>query len=261
MTNAGKTFTIQGNSQYPGVMPRLVNAVLERMGGSASEGGGGGSGANWEVQTSMLEIYQEKIYDLLCGKAKKDKLSIRDANGRVEVQKLSYHPIASSEDALRLMDAAAQKRSKSNTSLNTGSSRSHAVYSLTLKRDIGGGREVSSVFQVVDLAGAERGSRTKATSAQQKEANNINMSLMQLWRCLQGMKRKVREFCLCVYACVDISRIMVPHYFSLCLTRNVRILHPNFIQSCIHIYTHQHTHAHTHSHINIHTHTNTHTLL
>jgi hypothetical protein len=37
-------------------------------------------------------------------------------------------------------------------------------------------------------------SRTKATAAQQKEANNINMSLMQLWRCLQGMKKKVRYY-------------------------------------------------------------------
>jgi hypothetical protein len=46
------------------------------------------------------------------------------------------------------------------------------------------------VFQVVDLAGAERGNRTKASTAQQKEANNINVSLMQLWRCLQGMRKK-----------------------------------------------------------------------
>ena len=78
------------------------------------------------------------------------------------------------------------KRSKSNTFLNTGS-RSHAIYSLTLNRVIDG-REVSAVFQVVDLAGAERGKRTMGTMTQQREANNINMSLMQLWRCLQAMQ-------------------------------------------------------------------------
>ena len=50
------------------------------------------------------------------------------------------------------------------------------------------GREVSAVFQVVDLAGAERGKRTMGTMTQQREANNINMSLMQLWRCLQAMQ-------------------------------------------------------------------------
>ena len=107
-------------------------------------------------------------------------------------------------------------RSKANTLLNSGSSRSHAIYILTLNRKLNGS-DNSNVFQIVDLAGAERmyvsyvppfhrflpslflpfkhavfyRNRTKANVSQQKEANNINMSLMQLWRCLQGMKRKV----------------------------------------------------------------------
>ena len=175
MTNAGKTHTIQGEPDAPGMLPQLVEAVLKKL-GKMSE---------WDLQTSMMEIYQEKIYDLL-GK-KKDKLSIRDGNGRVEVMKLSSHPISSASEAMELMNTAASKRSKSNTFLNTGSSRSHAIYSLTLNRVIDG-REVSAVFQVVDLAGAERGKRTMGTMAQQREANNINMSLMQLWRCLQAMQ-------------------------------------------------------------------------
>jgi hypothetical protein len=175
MTNAGKTHTIQGEPGAPGVLPQLVEAVLGKL-GKMSE---------WDLQTSMMEIYQEKVYDLL-GK-KKDKLSIRDGNGRVEVMKLSSHPISSASEAMELMNTAASKRSKSNTFLNTGSSRSHAIYSLTLNRVIDG-REVSAVFQVVDLAGAERGKRTMGTMAQQREANNINMSLMQLWRCLQAMQ-------------------------------------------------------------------------
>lgn len=181
MTNAGKTYTIQGNTQQPGIMPHLVNAILQRMADKTE----------WDLQTSMLEIYQEKIFDLL-GK-KRDKLSIRDGNGRVEVIKLSSHPISSADEAVRLMDDAASRRSKANTFLNSGSSRSHAIYTLTLNRVVAG-REQSAIFQVVDLAGAERGSRTKASASQQKEANNINMSLMQLWRCLQAMRRKVRAF-------------------------------------------------------------------
>ena len=175
MTNAGKTHTIQGDKDRPGVLPLLVEAVLNQLKDMDE----------WDLQTSMMEIYQDKIYDLL-GK-KKDKLSIRDGNGRVEVMKLSSHPIGSADEAVDLMNAAAVKRSKSNTFLNTGSSRSHAIYSLTLNRVIDG-REVSAVFQVVDLAGAERGKRTMGTMTQQREANNINMSLMQLWRCLQAMQ-------------------------------------------------------------------------
>jgi len=178
MTNAGKTFTIQGSPQNPGILPQLVNSVLKCMADKS----------DWDLQASMLEIYQEKLYDLLG--TKRDKLAIRDGNGRVEVVKLSSHPIASAEDAVKLMDAAAAKRSKANTFLNSGSSRSHAIYTITLNKVVGG-REQSAIFQVVDLAGAERGSRTKAGASQQKEANVINMSLMQLWRCLQAMKRRV----------------------------------------------------------------------
>jgi len=178
MTNAGKTFTIQGSPQNPGILPQLVNSVLKCMADKS----------DWDLQASMLEIYQEKLYDLLG--TKRDKLAIRDGNGRVEIVKLSSHPIASAEDAVKLMDAAAARRSKANTFLNSGSSRSHAIYTITLNKVVGG-REQSAIFQVVDLAGAERGSRTKAGASQQKEANVINMSLMQLWRCLQAMKRRV----------------------------------------------------------------------
>lgn len=180
MTNAGKTHTIQGTHTQPGILPRLVSTVMDHPDFQS----------NWELHASMFEIYQENIYDLL-GK-RREKLNIRDCNGKVEVAKLSYHLISSTQDAFKLMDTAASKRTKSSTFLNTGSSRSHAVYNLTLSRPSADGKEfICSQLQLVDLAGAERSSRTKANNAQQKEANNINMSLMQLWRCLQAVKRKV----------------------------------------------------------------------
>ena len=64
--------------------------------------------SNWELNISMLEIYQEKIYDLLS--SKKEKLSIRDGNGKVEVGKLSYHQVTSTEESIKLMDMASSKR-------------------------------------------------------------------------------------------------------------------------------------------------------
>lgn len=144
MTNSGKTYTIQGTTGSPGLLPRLVNEILDTIQQRI--------GDDLELQISMLEIYQEKIFDLL-GK-KKDKLSIRDGNGKIEVCKLSSHAVASTADAMKLMDTAAVKRSKSTTLLNSGSSRSHAVYTLTLINKNSSNKDV--VFQVVDLAGAER---------------------------------------------------------------------------------------------------------
>ncbi len=188
MTNAGKTHTIQGTNTHPGILPRLVSSIMDSPQFQPT----------WELHVSMIEVYQENIYDLLA--KRREKLNIRDCNGKVEVAKLSYHKIQNTQDAFKLMDTAATKRSKSSTFLNTGSSRSHAVYTLTLAYPSADGREmISSQFHLVDLAGAERNSRTKATAAQQKEANTINTSLMQLWRCLQAVKRKVN--CENIYAC------------------------------------------------------------
>lgn len=184
MTNAGKTYTIQGEQQNPGLLPRLITAILQKCDN------------NCKVEISMLEIYQEKIYDLLS--KSKEKLSIRDNNGKVEVCKLSTHPILSADEATKLMCTASSRRSKASTFLNNGSSRSHAVYTVTLRQQSDpvnstsnrdSSSTVSSEFHLVDLAGSERSNRTKASIAQQKEANNINVSLMQLWRCLQGMRR------------------------------------------------------------------------
>ena len=56
----------------------------------------------------MLEIYQEKIIDLL--NKKKEKLTIRDGNGRVEVSKLTTHSIKTADEATKLMDIAQSAR-------------------------------------------------------------------------------------------------------------------------------------------------------
>lgn len=98
MTNAGKTHTIQGSPTEPGIFPTLANEILTKVGSSSDS----------VVQISMLEIYQEKLFDLLS--KKKEKLSIRDANGRIEVAKLSSHPLSSAEDTKKYLDSAANAR-------------------------------------------------------------------------------------------------------------------------------------------------------
>ena len=97
MTNAGKTHTIQGSTQNPGCLPRLVSEILLKR-----------EFSSFDLQLSILEIYQEDVYDLLS--KKKEKLKIRDVNGRMEVPKLSSHSIKSSSEAIKLMDAASCNR-------------------------------------------------------------------------------------------------------------------------------------------------------
>jgi Kinesin motor domain len=101
MTASGKTYTVQGSNDNPGLFPRLVKDILTRMNSMDKS-------EEWELQVSMLEIYQENIYDLLGDK--KEKLSIRDGNGKVEVRKLTSRAITKTTEAVTLLETAASKR-------------------------------------------------------------------------------------------------------------------------------------------------------
>jgi hypothetical protein len=98
ITNAGKTHTIQGSVNEPGILPRIVTELLSKDRNTEEI----------DLQLSMLEIYQEQIFDLLS--KKREKLSIRDGLGKVDIPKLSYHKISQTEDAFKLMELGASKR-------------------------------------------------------------------------------------------------------------------------------------------------------
>ena len=102
--NSGKTFTIQGTSSHPGLLPTLVEEILEVAAMTSRSTG------DCELQISMLEIHQEKIYDLLCSSEKKDKLILMDANGRISVSRLSSHVIDSANAAATLINLASSRR-------------------------------------------------------------------------------------------------------------------------------------------------------
>lgn len=103
-------------------------------------------------------------------------------------------------------------RSKSKTELNSCSSRSHAIYSLILTQEIDG-KEVLSTFNIVDLAGAERMNRTKASTVQQREANFINNSLMNLWRCLKLWKSN-KKISNIPYRDSKLTHLLIPQLYS-----------------------------------------------
>jgi hypothetical protein len=134
MSNAGKTHTIEGTATNPGILPLLANCLLERI----------QSMGQVELKLSMLQIYNEKMTDLLHSKK---KVAIRDRNGEVDVADLTYHPIGTSKDAIKMITKGLKNRSSAFTVVNTTSSRSHGVYAYSLG---------NQSFYVIDLAGAER---------------------------------------------------------------------------------------------------------
>ena len=98
MTNAGKTYTIQGVPQDPGIIPKFIERVLTQT-------------ANFQqrvFQLSMVEVYNDNVFDLNI--KPKPKLKIRDANGRVEICQLSSNNISDVQDATKLFDKATANR-------------------------------------------------------------------------------------------------------------------------------------------------------
>ncbi len=194
ITNSGKTFTMQGTESQPGIMTNMLKEVFERI-QQAKDSGSEDLGlpeaasiAELVVEASYLEIYQEKIYDLLQSGGREGKnvcKIMRTSEDEAYVSGLRHIPVRSIEDAMAVVQLGSKNRIVAQTMLNSDSSRSHSVFTVKLSLPSG---ETYAKLSVVDLAGAERSSKTGNSGARQKETNNINTSLMQLGRCLEALR-------------------------------------------------------------------------
>ena len=186
-TGSGKTYTMQGTSagESRGIIPRSVELIIERVHELRSEG--------WlyDIEASMLEIYNENVRDLL------GKHSLADTDNQHEnleikrdpvtnaslVQHLTKISISSVQDVATLITMANKQRATAKTDMNERSSRSHSVFTLYL---VGHNSQlnlkVNSTLNLVDLAGSERLSRTGTgnDSTRLKETQSINKSLSAL---------------------------------------------------------------------------------
>jgi hypothetical protein len=181
ITNAGKTHTIMGTKDQPGLLPLALHRVFEGV--EASE-----IRDKMEVKVSYLEIYNENVYDLMAIPDKRrgrEILKLADRNGKVEVKGLKCHPVKDVNQALKIIHTGTKNRQVAETQLNTDSSRSHSVFAIHLVNHLTG---KSSRLYVVDLAGSERGKRTGATGGRLKESSMINTSLMHLMHCIETLR-------------------------------------------------------------------------
>lgn len=273
VTCSGKTWTIQGNDDHPGILPRSLDVIVNSI--ACAKGKGLLQDSNvsedvarltergampgtvrrtrprhpkrglakekvhdcnyievngcieYKIFASYLEVYNEQCYDLFLEQpavqndaattdvdetgAKKEnvidhrrnrraKLVLKlkkDANGQVYAEGITEIEIQSCADIDRLLEFGQQNRYVASTTANETSSRSHAMFFITLRQTetihqpTGPPKvlQTTSKLSIVDLAGSERGSRTQNSGIRLMEANKINTSLMDLRRCLQVMKK------------------------------------------------------------------------
>ena len=173
-TGAGKTHTMQGpdgDHEARGMAPRALEQLFRET---------GGLGKQVAISACYIEIYNDTVYDLLSEEpAEACTVAVEEPNdkGVSRIKGVCYRRLPTFEEACRAYAQGNMQRTVSRHKLNRDSSRSHAVLSVLLERQLGEGQRSAAKLNMVDLAGSERLSKTGSSGKHQAEAQHINKSL------------------------------------------------------------------------------------
>ncbi|CAN1769899.1 Kinesin-like protein KIN-10B [Linum perenne] len=158
-TGSGKTYTMQGSEELPGLMPLAMSNVLSR-----------GSRIGSSAEISYYEVYLDRCYDLL--EQNETEISIlEDKDGKIHVKGLSQVSVSSMQEFQEVF---------SRGSLNDVSSRSHGVLVITVSTPLEDGSSISGKLNLIDLAGNEDNRKTFNEGIRLLESAKINQSLFAL---------------------------------------------------------------------------------
>ncbi|KAM4839125.1 kinesin-like protein KIF11 [Urocitellus parryii] len=196
-TGTGKTFTMEGerspNGTYTweedplaGIIPRTLHQIFEKLTDNGTE---------FSVKVSLLEIYNEELFDLLNPSSDvSERLQMFDdpRNKRgVIIKGLEEITVHNKDEVYQILEKGAAKRTTAATLMNAYSSRSHSVFSVTIhmKETTIDGEELVKIgkLNLVDLAGSENIGRSGAVDKRAREAGNINQSLLTLGRVITAL--------------------------------------------------------------------------
>lgn len=186
-TGSGKSYSMMGYGEEAGVIPKICKDMFQRISALQQD-----KNMSCTVEVSYLEIYNERVRDLL-NPSTKGNLKVREhPSTGPYVEDLAKLVVRSFQEIENLMDEGNKARTVAATSMNETSSRSHAVFTLTLtqkRHDAETTMDTEKVSRIslVDLAGSERATSTGATGARLKEGAEINRSLSTLGRVIAAL--------------------------------------------------------------------------
>ncbi|ORZ34956.1 P-loop containing nucleoside triphosphate hydrolase protein [Catenaria anguillulae PL171] len=195
-TGSGKTYTMgteamSSEEDSAGIIPRALKDIFASL-----------NGKTYEANLSMIEIYNEDIYDLLRpassgsgssspSPASRNLLTLReDSAGIAKVVGAVETIVSSSEECLALLQRGLATRSTGMTAMNQRSSRSHAIVTLSLIQHLDNSTVatcLSSRFHFVDLAGSERVNKSATTGDRRREGISINQGLLALGQVIHAL--------------------------------------------------------------------------
>ncbi|XP_021429516.2 kinesin-like protein KIF3B [Oncorhynchus mykiss] len=184
-TGTGKTFTMLGmpTDNERGIIPNSFNHIFTQISRSQNQ--------QYLVRASYLEIYREEVRDLLC-KDNNKKLDLKEnPDSGVYVKDLSSVVSKNVTEIEHVMNIGDQSRSVGFTNMNERSSRSHAIFMITVECSEKGADGEDHIrvgkLNMVDLAGSERQRKTGANGERLKEATKINLSLSALGNVISAL--------------------------------------------------------------------------
>lgn len=186
-TGTGKTFTMEGVRSTPelkGIIPNSFAHIFGHIAKAEDD-------KKFLVRASYMEIYNEEVRDLL-GKDQNVHLEVKERpDVGVYVKDLSAFVVNTADELDRIMTLGNKNRTVGATNMNALSSRSHAIFSITVEsseKGLDGQQHVRmGKLHLVDLAGSERQSKTGATGQRLKEATKINLSLSTLGNVISAL--------------------------------------------------------------------------
>lgn len=231
-TGSGKTYTMGTGferdlcEQQEGIIPRAVRHLFNgiedyrSMNGEAATDNGAIGQIQFSVAAQFMELYNEDIIDLLdpYNKGKIYKIH-EDPLGGIMVSGAKVVPLAGPQEALRCLQQGALARTTASTQMNAQSSRSHALFTILIRRQRvmspeecglaeGDLETLTSKFHFVDLAGSERLKRTGATGDRAREGISINCGLLALGNVISALGDKSKKASHVPYRDSKLTRLL-----------------------------------------------------
>ncbi|KAJ1424769.1 P-loop containing nucleoside triphosphate hydrolase [Sesbania bispinosa] len=205
-TGSGKTYTMgtnyNGEGSSGGIIPRVMETIFERVKAMKDT-------AEFLIRVSFIEIFKEEVFDLLDPNSSRGEVAstakitvptrvpiqIRETvNGGITLSGVIEAEVKTKEEMASYLSSGSLSRATGSTNMNSQSSRSHAIFTISMEQK-NGDDILCAKLHLVDLAGSERAKRTGADGTRLKEGIHINKGLLALGNVISalGDEKKRKE--------------------------------------------------------------------
>ena len=222
-TGTGKTHTMLGDSKTPGLCNLSLQAIFQMLAEKTD--------TENVVKVSYVEIYNENIRDLLAAKENSKYLDLRDDPLKgVTLAGATEIIVENAEQVMSLLLMGNRRRTTEATNANQTSSRSHAVFqvSLVMTPWTKGVRVEKTIgkLSLIDLAGSERGTVTENRGIRLREGAKINRSLLALANCINALGDRNKKGTFVPYRDSKLTRMLKDSLGGNCRTVMVVTVSP-----------------------------------